>query len=181
MKTLITALLATCLLSACGWQLRGAMNMPLDIDNVYVAAQDTHGTLVHTLTRALESNNVAVSDTASDSQYRILLSNEKQDRRTVSVGTDALASEYELSMSVDYVIQNRVGENLTEQTTASAFRAYDFDRNAVVAKNEEERLILNEMRSNLVQQILRRLRFVSQAPESAPAGAEPEPTAQPAS
>ena len=171
MKKLIIAFLATSLVSACGWHLRGSTSMPLDINSVYVTAEDSYGSLVSSLKQSLASNQVEAVAEASAAQYRIILSNEKQDRRTVSVGNDALAAEYELSLSVDYVIENAAGEIISPKATASSFRAYDFDRDAVVAKNEEERLILAEMRNNVVQQILRRLRFVSQAQTAQPEAA----------
>lgn len=169
MKKLIIAFIATTMVSACGWHLRGSSSIPLDISSVYVTAEDSYGSLVSTLKQSLASNQVANAENSSDAQYTVILSNEQHDRRTVSVGNDALAAEYELSLSVDYVIQDGEGKTLSTKSTASSLRAYDFDRNAVVAKSEEERLILSEMRNNVVQQILRRLRFISQAQAKQPA------------
>lgn len=166
MKKLITAVLisamATTLLSACGWHLRGSSSIPMNLDSVYVTAEDRHGALITELQRALISNEVALAKSSTDAQYSLQLSNEKVDRRTVSVGHNALAAEYELNMSVDFRILNPAGEIIAPMITASTYRSYTFDINAVVAKAEEERLIEREMRNNLVQQILRRLHFVSQ-------------------
>ncbi|WP_439134366.1 LPS-assembly lipoprotein LptE [Pseudomaricurvus sp.] len=158
---LVSTVLTTTLLSACGWHLRGSMSMPLDLESVFVTADDSHGSLITDLKRTLVSNNVTTTDNSAEAQYSIILSNEEQDRRTVSVGNDALAAEYELNMSVDYRITNQAGEEVANNN-ASTYRSYTFNRDAVVAKSEEERLIKQEMRNNLVQQILRRLRFVSQ-------------------
>jgi LPS-assembly lipoprotein len=169
MKKLIIALITTTLVSACGWHLRGSSGVPLDINSVFVTAEDSYGSLISSLKQSLASSQVKSAAKASDAQYTIVLSNETQDRRTVSVGNNAFAAEYELTLSVDYVIQDSDGNIISAKSTASSFRAYDFDRDAVVAKNEEERLILSEMRSNVVQQILRRLRFVSQAEAKKPA------------
>ncbi len=169
MKKLIIAFIAATMVSACGWHLRGHSSTPLDINSVYITAEDSYGPLVSSLKQSLASVQVADAEKSSDAQYTITLSNEQLDRRTVSVGNDALAAEYELTLSVDYAIQDREGNILSKKSTASSLRAYDFDRNAVVAKNEEERLIISEMRNNVVQQILRRLRFISQAQAKQPA------------
>lgn len=174
MKNLIIALLTTTLVSACGWHLRGSSNVSLNIESVFVTAEDSYGSLVSTVKQSLTSNQVAAAQSSSEAQYTIVLSNEKHDRRTASVGNNAFAAEYELTISVDYVIQDSSGQALTEKSTATSVRTYDYDRNAVVAKNEEENLIKNEMRNNVAQQILRRLRFVSleqnkQATQPAPA------------
>ncbi len=181
MKKLITTLLCTTLLTACGWHLRGSTSVPLVIDSVFVSAEDSHGALVTDLKRTLEASDVALASSTSEGQYRIYLSRESTQRRTASVGGDALAAEYELTMSVDYRIENAAGEAISPVSTAKSFRSYDFDRNAVVAKAEEERLIQQEMRSDLVQQILRRLRFISQQPASEPAAPAAENDGQAAS
>lgn len=178
MKKLITVVLisalTTTLLSACGWHLRGFSSVPINLDSVYVTAEDSHGALITELKRALASSKVNVPQSSSDAQYTLQLSNEKADRRTVSVGNDALAAEYELNMSADFRILNQAGEIVSPPITATTFRSYTFDLNAVVAKAEEERLIEREMRNNLVQQMLRRLQFISQEQPAttAPANAE---------
>lgn len=152
--------------------------MPLEINSVYVSAQDSHGALITDLKRALASNDVSATPSADDAQYRIYISREKQQRRTVSVGNAALAAEYELSLEVDYRIEDAAGTLTVPATTASNVRSYSFDSNAVVAKAEEERLIQQEMRNSIVQQILTRLRFASQAQASGTATVpQPDPDA----
>lgn len=182
MKKLITAVLITALtttlLSACGWHLRGLSSIPINLDSVYVSAEDSHGALITELQRALVSSKVAVAQGSADAQYTVQLSNERSDRRTVSVGSNALAAEYELNMSVNYRILNQAGDIVSPMITASTFRSYTFDINAVVAKAEEERLIQQEMRNNLVQQILRRLQFISQEKSAASAPASTEADGQ---
>lgn len=182
MKKLITAVLlsalTTTLLSACGWHLRGFSSVPINLDRVYLTAQDSHGALITELKRALQSNKVQVTNASADAQYTIELSNEKTERRTVSVGNNALAAEYELNMSMDYRILNPAGEVVAPLVTATTYRAYTFDINAVVAKAEEERLIEREMRNNLVQQVLRRLQFISQDQSAATAPASSEANGQ---
>lgn len=184
MKKLITAVLisvfTTSLLSACGWHLRGFSNIPINLDSVYVTAEDSHGALITELKRALVSSKVTAAQNATAAQYTLQLTNEKSDRRTVSVGNSALAAEYELNMSVDYRILNPAGEVVSPLITASTYRSYTFDINAVVAKAEEERLIQQEMRNNLVQQMLRRLQFISQEQPAAASPAATAPTSTPA-
>ncbi len=178
MKNLIIALLTTTLVSACGWHLRGSSSVPLNIDSVFVTAEDSYGSLISTVKQSLASNQVAAAQSSAEAQYTIILSNEENDRRTVSVGNGALAAEYELTMSIDYVIQDSSGKALIEKSTATSIRAYDYDRNAVVAKNEEENLIKAEMRNNVAQQILRRLRFVSLEQNKKAAQPAPAETAE---
>ena len=161
------ALIVTCLsllICACGWHLRGASSKDIDVDSVYVGADDAFGTLAEELNRALTASNIKAAESPQAASYSIYLSNEDKDRRAASVGNDALVTEYELTQSVDYRIE-RAGEILVPTTRAEVSRTYEFDRNAMVAKGEEEVLIQREMQSTLIQQILRRLRFLVRATE----------------
>lgn len=154
------------LLSACGWHLRGTNQADLNVDSVYITADRGLSDFVIELKRALAVNQVSTPDLASNADYSIALSNEKKTRRAVSVGNDALVTEYELSLSIDYLITSKQGDLLVPVTKAEVIRSYEFDRNAMVAKSEEENLIKAEMQNTLIQQILRQLRFVSQAEKS---------------
>ncbi len=155
-------------LSACGWHLRGTTNTDLDLNSVFISAENTHGDLATELKRYLKSSNVEATDSSTGADYHLYLSNERQERRTASVSTDALVSEYELSSSVDFRVVNKSGEEVIPLTIAQAIRSYEFDRNAVVAKAEEEKLVQREMRNNLIQQILRRLRFINSPSKTDP-------------
>lgn len=163
------------LITGCGWQLRGQMTIADGINNIYVSAKNAHGQLANELKNTIKNNQITVGTTQSDAQYSIFIEREDEDRRTVAVGGDTLASEYELNMSADYRIENQAGAIVVPTTTAEAIRNYSYDRNDVIAKDEEERLIKEEMRRTIVQQILRRLSFASRASAEAATAADAVP------
>lgn len=150
------------LITGCGWQLRGQTALPEGTESIFISASDSHGQLMSEFTQLLSANQVAIAQSTQDAQYRIYIEREDDDKRTVSVGSNTLAAEYELTMKVDYRIESSTGALLVPKATAQVARSYEYDRNDVIAKDEEEKLIKTEMRRNLVQQILRRLRFTSQ-------------------
>lgn len=164
LNKIIAVVLSATLLSACGWHLRGSLALPEGVDNIYIADSSTsnQGVIALTLANMLKQSNVALATASADAQYSIHLSNERLDRRAISVGSDTLASEYELTHEVDYYIAD--GETiLAPTTTARVIRSYTYDRDDVISKNEEEDIIRKEMRSNLASQILNRLRFLGDA------------------
>ena len=165
-QLLLSALLL--LLSACGWHLRGANQVDLDINSVYIRAENVTSNMASDLKRALTVNRIAVTDSSTGADYAIFLSHERNSRRAVSVGNDALVTEYELTLSIDYRIEDSGGKIVAPKRKAEVIRSYEFDRNAMVAKAQEESLILSEMQNAIIQQILRQLRFVSQSRSTAP-------------
>lgn len=135
--------------------------MPSDLKAIHISSQSGNDTTVNQLLRVLKSNGIERAETIEQGQYSIRLSNEREERRSISVGSGGLVSEYELTSEVDYAISDAKGTILAPTTTARVIRSYNYDRNDVIAKNEEENLIRKEMRTQLASQILNRLRFLS--------------------
>ena len=164
LNKIIAVLLSATLLSACGWQLRGSLTLPEGVNSIYIAdsSNSSNGVIALTIANILKQSNIDLATSSTDAQYSIYLSNERLDRRAISVGSDTLASEYELTHEVDYYIANS-DTILAPTTSARVIRSYTYDRDDVVSKNEEEEIIRKEMRSNLASQILNRLRFLNAA------------------
>lgn len=174
MKKLITLLLTTTLISACGWHLRGTVNSIDNVSSLHLGATQGRTELLDELSAEARRAGITLSASASAAEYSINLFNSTDEKRTVSLGTNALASEYELTMSVDYSI-HKGQQILIAQETARSIRTYDFDTNQVLGKSREEELIREEMRSELINHILRRLQYMAATP--APAAAPDGPTA----
>ena len=154
----------TTILSACGWQLRGQIDLGSDIGSLYVSSPDSD--LQRELKQALSRNNVKISESNSDADYNLKLQAMRFDRRTAAVGSQVLAAEYELNMQVSYQIsqlKTEAGQKpYADQTQASTIRSYAYDPNNALGKDQEERQLRREMRGEIIQQILRRLALISQ-------------------
>lgn len=161
MNKIIACLLITSLISACGWHLRGSTNLPANIDSIFVTAEDAHGALITEVRQLLKANNVTAATEASAAPYSLVIVEERDDRRTAGVGSDALTSAYQIILSVDYEIRNREGALLAPMTTATNARTYDYSAGNASSAAQEEALLLREMRRDIAQQMLRRLQAVS--------------------
>ena len=155
---LLTLLLS--LLNACGWHLRGSGMSNSAPEAIYLDASAPHGAFASTLRQRLQTAGTTLLDQQQDAPLRLVIGDETLLRRTASVSTDALASEYELLLSVEYRLTDESGTNLIPLAKAQTSGSYSFNRNAVIATAEEERLILAEMRRTLANTILRRLQFI---------------------
>lgn len=173
MKKLITLLLTVTLVSACGWHLRGSLNLPSDLKAIHISNQSGNSITQSELERLLAHNGIDRADSPAQAQYTIRLSNEREERRTISVDNSGLASEYELINEVDYTISDAQGALLAPLSTARVIRSFNFDRNDVIANNDEENLIRKEMRTQIAAQIINRLRFVTKP--AAPANGQTAP------
>lgn len=162
MKKIIAGLLILSL-SACGWHLRGsasgsdklAMTQPLDL---IIKSSDDHSQLVNTLRQALPSYKITEVDAGSSTTLELNIGREELDKRTAGVGSDALTSAYEIILRVPFDLTGRNGPLTPKDTSASITRTYNYNVNNANSAAQEEELVLREMRRELAQTILRRVK-----------------------
>lgn len=172
MKNIIVSLFILTL-SACGWHLRGAasgedklaMMAPLD---VVIASKDNHSPLMNALRESLPGYKITEIKSAKPGALTLSMGPELVDRRTAGVGSDALTSAYELTLRVSYSIE-KAGTIITPRdTSARVSRTYNFNVNNVNSAAQEEELVLQEMRRDLAQTVLRRLKKLNASPMPVP-------------
>lgn len=171
-KIIVSLLVLT--LSACGWHLRGsaagadklAMTTPLDL---VIATKDDHSPLINALRQALPSYKINELTAATATALTLNLSSEVLDKRTAGVGSDALTSAYEIILRVDYSISNAQGIITPLDTSARISRTYNYNVNNANGAAQEEALVLREMRRELANTILRRVKNLSVKASPTPA------------
>jgi len=150
------------LIAGCGFQLRN-----WELGNAYESvALESAGRfdIEPALRRALSQTGVPV--VTSDAQLVLEVIDANEELRTASVSGSARTAEYELIQRVRYAVREGDGTYLAKPATLSASRRYFLDRGNLVGSNEEQALLRRELRTDLVQQIMRVLNTVSR---SAPA------------
>lgn len=160
LKFLFIGLLSVAILSSCGWRLRGTLTLPENLSSVYISNQTRSTDLDEELERLLSNNDITVAESASAAQLIITLEEFDEANRTASLSSAGRTSEYELTSEVTYNIKDNLGNELIPTSEASVIRTYQYDENNVIAAGNEQRLLQQEIRRELAQQILGRLRFI---------------------
>src|SRR5690554_821149 len=113
------------LISACGFQLRGASPVPSALEPLWVGCQP--GVPVE-LCQALKSQftigNVTLAQSREQAAHLLLLGNFRQTQRTSAISARAEAAEYELRQSINLVLQTRSGILLLADTQVTASQSY---------------------------------------------------------
>ncbi len=159
-KALIQALIviSILLMSACGWHLRGQVDLPEDQRSVHLAISNNARELRHELERAFTLNGVELTS-ADQAALLVSVSQLTEDRRVSSLGTDAVADSVSLSLLVTYSVADRDGKVIIPRGPARVGRSFTYDRDNVTAKSLEEQTIRREIQQELAQQILRNIRY----------------------
>jgi len=159
MKKIITSCLIAITLSACGWHIRGAIDLPKDLTHLYISAVDSKGALMTELRQLLKANRITLVENESDAKYSLTIIEETKDRRSAGVGGDALSSSYELTLKAIYEIRLKNSSEVSKATAISV-RSYKYKSDSINSATQEEILLDEEMRRELAQQMLRRLNAV---------------------
>lgn len=157
MKRNLLVIGLSALLGACGFQLRGTGEVDFALKELDLSARNAYGDTTQQLRDVLESNGVKVYPGAP---YRLVLSNESEQRRTASYTSSARSAENELTTTLDYEIRGT--QNLllmSNQLEVQNF--YSQDSNNLIGSDEEARQLRQEMRRELIQQLVQRLRLVT--------------------
>ncbi|MFC4699078.1 LPS assembly lipoprotein LptE [Glaciecola siphonariae] len=160
----LTALLSLALmLGACGFTLRGSQALPPTLDTVVINASIQYNPLTRALSRRLpvyqlNSINADSNELESlDPSKVVLLSMQPEslERRLLSVFSSGQVAEYELIYSVDYQVTFPNAAPINN--TMSVSREYQDDPQQILAKSRELELVMNEMRAETADRIIRLL------------------------
>tara|TARA_R110002049_G_scaffold71737_3_gene184601 strand:- start:4830 stop:5402 length:573 start_codon:yes stop_codon:yes gene_type:complete len=152
----------TALLASCGFHLRGMGNAGASIPdawrNMHLVTASPNGEFSRAVTAQLAANGVQWSDDDAGS-FDLLLGPERFEQRSLSVNSEARVAEYELTMSSEFSILDPNRKEIVPSTTVTVVKQMENDPRNVVGKESEIRLIKGEMRTDLAQQITRRISF----------------------
>lgn len=153
MLRLVIAAVLTLTLSSCGFHLRG--NLPLSQFKAVYVQSDAHSELAELLNERLQQNSVRLLDSMQADAPTIQLVNDTLERRTLSLFPSGQVAEYELIYKVSYYLIMPGAEPAFNQF--ELYRDYQDDPNQALAKARELDLLLEELRQQAANRIIRQL------------------------
>jgi LPS-assembly lipoprotein len=160
-----------CLLVACGFHLRGTGGsrtaVPEEWKSMHLVSSDPNSEFSRNVTALFAANGVqwTESDTAN---FRLVLTPESFEQRNLSLNSEARVAEFELTMRSQFSVLDTSGKDVMPQTAVTVIKQMENDPRNVVGKEGEMRLIQNEMRYELAEQIMRRISFFATSSQSRP-------------
>jgi LPS-assembly lipoprotein len=142
-------------LTACGFQLRGSAPLPFQSIYVQAAPASQFATL---LKRAVRSGSGArVVDQPGEAEVVLQVLNELQEKQILSLGGGGRVSEFQLRYRVFYRLTDSKNREHIPATEILLKRDFSFSDEQALSKESEEALLYRDMRSDAVQQMVRRL------------------------
>lgn len=157
------AIVLTLLLQACGFQLRGKVNLSAKISPVYIEKNQVFD-LAREIRTLLIGNGIKMVDDAGQSNSQLVLLNEEKTQRVLSVDGNGRAKEYLLTYSVNFEIRHKLPADVIVKSrldSVSVSRALLFEPDAVLAVTNEAEVIYKNMRRDAARLILLKLQSFS--------------------
>ena len=145
MKQLYKSVLISMLLcfSACGYHLRGSIDMPESLKAVYISGAST--TLQSEMTAFMQASKGKLVKSTSEAGIVIKILKEDMRTRVLSIGTTGKSAESELNYYLRYQFFDKQDNPLKDEQTIELAREYFNDQTAVLAKSSEAQLISSEI------------------------------------
>jgi LPS-assembly lipoprotein len=148
-------LAAAALLASCGFQLRGSA--PLPFQSLYVQAAPT-SQFATQFRRAVRAGSATrVADQPAEAEVTLQILNELQEKQILSLGGGGRVSEYELRYRVSFRLTDARNREHIPASEILLKRDFSFSDDQALSKEAEEALLYRDMRSDAVQQLVRRL------------------------
>ena len=146
-------------LSACGFHLRGKPNLPFK--SIYL---DSNTPLGLQLKRYLKASGIVVTDNRKDAEAVFQLLADTQEKKILTLSTVGQVSEFVLYRRTSFTVIDAKGKVLVPPSEIVLKRDISYNTQQELSKQAEEVILYNDMQSDLVQQILRRMSAITLAP-----------------
>ncbi|MDE2600283.1 MAG: hypothetical protein KGL40_11745, partial [Rhodocyclaceae bacterium] len=143
------------LLTACGFKLRGSYDLPFD--TLYIALPENNE-LHAVLKRNIEAGTkTRIVGTPADAQATLIVVFDRTTQGILSLSGTGRVTEYQLVRSFAFRVIDKNSKDIIPQREIVLRRDLPYSDDTVLAKASETELLIKDMQSDLVNQILRRL------------------------
>ena len=149
-------LLMACVLSACGYHLRGAYQLPQHLSPIYLNKDSMSLLLYKELRTALKASGSELAKDRSEAASELRVIHEQRSRDVLSVDSQGRAREYGLKYSVSFSLMSN-GEAVIDNSNILLSRTLLCNPDAVLGTEQEQANVYNDMIRDGSSQILLRL------------------------
>jgi LPS-assembly lipoprotein len=147
------AFLLTLSLASCGFHLRG--QTPLPFESLYVSGTSVFAGQLKRAVRA--GSETRVTDNQKDAQVTLQILSEAAERTILSLSSSGRVREITLHYRISFRLHDRENKEYIPKSEILMRRDLSYSDTDVIAKEHEEGLLYRDMRSDAVQQLMRRL------------------------
>lgn len=143
-------------LTSCGFHLRGftaeGINQAFPFKTISVSGR---GGVVNALNKQLNLLKLSAGKANTPVDVTVIIDNENITRKVLAINGRGLISEYRVYLDLEYRILYQ-GTPLVEQAQLRLFRDYSYTDSAILGKESEQDMLVEEMYKDAANRILQR-------------------------
>jgi len=145
------------LLAGCGFHLKGYHQASPALDGLFVLNAGQRGSLAEVIQRDLRTSGAALATSDEQAKHLLHIRPEQFKRRVTSVDENGKVLEYELRLEAGFSVKDATGSESVPEQPLELVRHLAFSGDDELGRQSEEALLKADMRSDLANQIIRRL------------------------
>lgn len=150
-------LISICMLSACGFHLRGMIDVPSWLTDVAIVSPVNNPEFTSRLKAQLEAYKISVNPDPASATYWLVLNQAEFNQQIVSIGASTNPRQYHLSLLIGFTIQTKNGKIIQPQKNIQINRQFTSNNDRILGSDFEQTVIVNEMRQEAVNQVINRI------------------------
>jgi len=152
----VLLLMATALLSGCGFRLQGVVGYPDTLATTHIQTDDRYTEFYRGLRESLQQGGVEVVDSVVAASAVIRIEDDRSGQTVLTVSGRNIPTEYDVYYSVRYSVQVDGVEVLPARTLVKR-QDYTYDSTKVLGKQREEQMLREAIARELVRQVSQQL------------------------
>jgi len=157
-KNLLILILISGLLLGCGFQLRQAFQLPVEMTPVQLKVPRKHRELAKILQEEMRSAKIPLATSANTAALIVDLRQVTEEENLLTASATGSPLERELSLRARVYWEGIDGENILEPEYFVLNRTFVYDDTAVLAKRREAESLTRELERELSRRIILRMR-----------------------
>ena len=158
-RAVLISLVSLVMLQACGFHLRGKVELLPMFGSVYVQGNDKK--LNTEVKNAFRLSDSSIVDSASAATVVVDIFQAESSREALTLDNRGKATSYSLIYTVRYRVKSVAGKVVLADTILSMNRDFNFDNTQVLQMEKQAEFLLESMRKDLALRMLNRLSRVT--------------------
>ena len=151
-------LLATaCLLTGCGFHLRGAVDLAPPLKRLYIETSEPYSELTRNLQQYFRSSHVTLVGSPAEASSVLEIISENASQQLLSVGGTQQTRQYNLNLAVTFQVTTPQGVILVPAQTVTETQTLTVQADQILGGSNEQNNLYHQMRRAVVFTIMTRL------------------------
>lgn len=133
------------------------MEMPRWLNHVAIIIDHAHRDIGPYLEEYLQSYNITVDESPASAKYWLVVEQDNLQQHIASVSSSTTPRQYEIVYTLQFKLLKAKGAEILPTSTVSVTRQATINSDRILGSNQEEILLINEMRRDAVVQLINRI------------------------